>query len=82
MCIAFGCIGQRWAAQVQMTKKREVPGQLAHDLRIGYSLNNGRYNIGAEIRNIADAQLYDNFGLQKPGRSFAVNLRYYFQQVK
>ncbi|WP_206368003.1 TonB-dependent receptor domain-containing protein [Sphingobacterium psychroaquaticum] len=63
-------------------KKREVPGQLAHDLRIGYSLNNGRYNIGAEIRNIADAQLYDNFGLQKPGRSFAVNLRYYFQQVK
>ncbi|TDS15774.1 outer membrane receptor protein involved in Fe transport [Sphingobacterium paludis] len=61
-------------------EKREVPKQLSHDLSFVYSLKNGTYNIGFEANNIADAQLYDNFSLQKPGRSFMVNLRYYFNR--
>jgi len=59
-------------------KKREVPAQLSHDLRFVYSLNNGRYNVGLELRNLTNEMLYDNFALQKPGRSFTVNFRYYF----
>ncbi len=61
-------------------EKREVPKQLSHDLSFVYSLKNGKYNVGLEVNNIADAQLYDNFSLQKPGRSFMVNLRYYFNK--
>jgi len=54
-----------------------VPQQLNHDVNVVYSLKNGRYNIGVEARNITDARLYDNFSLQKPGRAFYLNLRYF-----
>jgi hypothetical protein len=46
-----------------------------------YSLQNGRYNVGLECRNLANALLYDNFSLQKPGRAFYVNLRYFFTKT-
>lgn len=56
---------------------RNVPTQIAHDLMVNYSLKGGRYNISLECRNIFDEDLYDNFSLQKPGRSFSVKLRYF-----
>lgn len=58
--------------------KLSIPQQLSHDLNAVYSLKNGRYNIGLEVRNITDNRLYDNFSLQKPGRGFYMNLRYFF----
>jgi outer membrane receptor protein involved in Fe transport len=58
--------------------KLSIPKQLSHDLNAVYSLKNGRYNIGLEVRNITDKRLYDNFSLQKPGRGFYMNLRYFF----
>jgi hypothetical protein len=58
-----------------------VPQQLSCDLNVVYSLQNGRYNIGLEARDIADALLYDNFSLQKPGRAFYLNLRYFFSKT-
>ncbi|GHE23793.1 TonB-dependent receptor domain-containing protein [Sphingobacterium griseoflavum] len=61
-------------------EKKEIPKQLSHDLSFVYSLKNGKYNVGLEVNNIAGTQLYDNFSLQKPGRSFMVNLRYYFNK--
>ena len=58
--------------------KLSIPEQINHDLNAVYSLKNGRYNIGLEARNITDNRLYDNFSLQKPGRGFYINLRYFF----
>ncbi|MDR3226983.1 MAG: TonB-dependent receptor plug domain-containing protein [Prevotellaceae bacterium] len=55
-----------------------IPMQLSHDLNITYTLKNGKYNISLEIKNITDEILYDNYSLQKPGRSFSVKLRYFF----
>ena len=55
-----------------------IPQQLSHDMHILYSLQNGRYNIAAEVLNITDEILYDNYSLQKPGRSFLVKFRYFF----
>ncbi|WP_028526890.1 TonB-dependent receptor [Runella limosa] len=62
--------------------KLSIPQQLSHDLNAVYSLKNGRYNIGVEVRNITDKRLYDNFSLQKPGRGFYMNLRYFFNSFK
>jgi outer membrane receptor protein involved in Fe transport len=62
--------------------KLSIPQQLSHDLNAVYSLKNGRYNIGVEVRNITDKRLYDNFSLQKPGRGFYINLRYFFNSFK
>jgi outer membrane receptor protein involved in Fe transport len=59
--------------------KLEVPKQIAHDLSMTYSF--GKYNnfqFTLEARNLADANLYDNFSLQKPGRNFTGKIRYSF----
>lgn len=58
--------------------KLSIPQQLSHDVSVVYSLKNGRYNLGLEARNITNTLLYDNFSLQKPGRAFYVNVRYFF----
>lgn len=58
--------------------KSRVPKQLSHNLTIGYSLMNGRYNISLECRNLTDEKLYDNFSLQKAGRAFYGKVRIYF----
>lgn len=55
--------------------KAYVPNQLSHNLTLSYSFDHDRYTISAECRNIANAQLYDNFSLQKAGRAFYVKFR-------
>ncbi len=60
--------------------KKFVPQQLAHDANITYTMQNGRYNIALECKNITDALLYDNFSLQKPSRGFYVKLRYFLSK--
>ena len=62
--------------------KYVVPEQLAHDLNFVYSMKNGRYNISLEARNITDKPLFDNFSLQKPGRGFYMNLRYFINRTQ
>ena len=58
-------------------EKKVIPQQLSHDVNVVYSLGRGRYNIGLEAKNLGNADLYDNFSLQKPGRSFYLNIRYF-----
>jgi outer membrane receptor protein involved in Fe transport len=57
-----------------------IPRQLSHDVILSCSLKNGRYNISAEGLNLSNELLYDNYSLQKPGRSFNIKLRYFFQR--
>ncbi|QXV63817.1 TonB-dependent receptor [Mucilaginibacter sp. 21P] len=61
--------------------KLNIPKQLSHDISAVYSLKNGRYNVGLEVRNLTNAYLYDNFSLQKPGRAFYLNLRYFINRT-
>lgn len=61
--------------------KLDIPQQLSHDVNIVYSLASGKYNVGLECRNLTNAYLYDNFSLQKPGRAFYINLRYFLNKV-
>lgn len=58
--------------------KLYIPRQVSQDANVTYSLKNGRYNVSLEARNLTDALLYDNYSLQKPGRSFSVKFRYFF----
>lgn len=55
-----------------------IPEQWSHDLSLCYALVNGRYNIALEANNFTDRLLYDNYSLQKPGRSFSIKFRYVF----
>jgi len=61
--------------------KLTLPDQFSHDIFITAALARGKYNITVESRNITNELLYDNFELQKPGRSFSVKLRYFLNKV-
>jgi len=69
-----------WPSRGTQDNKYGIPMQLSHDASIVYSIKDGRYNIALEGRNLADRLLYDNFSLQKPGRSFAVKFRYFINK--
>ncbi|MDR0680470.1 MAG: TonB-dependent receptor plug domain-containing protein [Dysgonamonadaceae bacterium] len=55
-----------------------IPKQIAHDLNLTYTLKDGKYNVTFEAKNITGELLYDNYSLQKPGRSFSLKFRYFF----
>lgn len=59
---------------------QKVDSQIAHDVSMNYSFKDGMYNLSFEVRNILDEDLYDNFSLQKPVRSFAVKFRYFLDK--
>jgi outer membrane receptor protein involved in Fe transport len=57
-----------------------IPRQIAHNLMANYAVNKGKYNISLECRNLADNDLFDNYKLQKPGRSVFLKLRYFISK--
>ncbi|WP_069659621.1 TonB-dependent receptor plug domain-containing protein [Arcticibacter eurypsychrophilus] len=57
-----------------------IPRQFAHNLMATYILNDGKYNISLECRNIGNNDLFDNYKLQKPGRSVFLKLRYFISK--
>lgn len=59
--------------------KFDIPQQISHDISLSYSLNSGKYNISFGATNITDEILYDDYKLQKPGRSFSIKINYFLQ---
>ncbi|WP_245949470.1 TonB-dependent receptor [Echinicola strongylocentroti] len=53
-----------------------TPRQYVHDLGATYTLPNKRLAISADLRNVFDKQVYDNFAVQKPGRAFYLKVNY------
>lgn len=70
----------RWPINGGSSTKYNIPTQISHDLNATYTLKDGMYNIALECRNVLDEDLYDNFSLQKPGRSFSIKFRYFFSK--
>ncbi|SEK18519.1 TonB-dependent receptor [Parapedobacter koreensis] len=66
-----------WESLGNQNTKATLPQQLYHDFNMSYMMGNGRYNVAFEARNFTNSMLYDNFSLQKPGRSFSLKLRYF-----
>ncbi len=70
----------KWPSQGDKDAKYTVPDQINNSISLSYSLRNDKYNISLACNNIADARLYDNFMMQKPGRAFSVKLRYFISK--
>ncbi len=64
-----------WESIGDSSTKAKVPEQLSHSIVVNYAFHNSRYNISLEARNISNADLYDNYSLQKAGRAFYVKFR-------
>ena len=59
-----------WANLGSANSKAKVPTQFSHNISFTYSMENGKYNLALECKNLTDEKLYDNFSLQKAGRAF------------
>jgi outer membrane receptor for ferrienterochelin and colicin len=53
-----------------------TPTQFYHDLGASYRFPDGKMVASLDVKNILNAEMYDNFGVQKPGRSFSIKLNY------
>ncbi|CEN45886.1 TonB-dependent receptor [Capnocytophaga canis] len=53
-----------------------IPSQPLHDLGITYSFPNRKWILAFNAKNIFDTQVFDNFALQKPGRSIFGKITY------
>lgn len=53
-----------------------TPTQLAHDLGASYRFPSGKLVASLDAKNVLNAEIYDNFGVQKPGRAFYIKLNY------
>lgn len=58
--------------------KAVIPSQLVHDLGVLYTFPKRQLSIGADVKNLLNEQVFDNWALQKPGRMFLVKLSYSF----
>ncbi|UBM58635.1 TonB-dependent receptor [Marinilongibacter aquaticus] len=65
----------------QAANRATVPQQMNHSLFLTYSWDGGKYNLSVDSKNLLDAKLYDNYSLQKPGRSFSVKFRCFFNKI-
>ena len=66
-----------WEIDGLSTTKAFVPMQFVHNLALNYSLSENKYGLSLECRNFTNDLAYDNFRVQKAGRSFYVKLSMY-----
>lgn len=64
-----------WEAFGAASSKARIPNQNLTNVSITYSWKSDRYNLSIDCNNIFDKLAYDNYMLQKPGRSFAAKFR-------
>lgn len=64
-----------WEGYGSLSTKATIPTQYVNNASLTYSLKNERYNISLECNNLFDRTVYDNYKMQKPGRSFFCKFR-------
>lgn len=64
-----------WEGFGSLSSKSRIPTQNFHSASLTYSWKRDRYNFTLSVDNLFDCTAYDNFKLQKPGRSFMGKFR-------
>ena len=64
-----------WEAYGDITTKAKIPEQLVSSIGLTYSWAKERFSISLDCNNLFDSTCYDNYMLQKPGRSFFAKFR-------
>jgi outer membrane receptor protein involved in Fe transport len=64
-----------WAEDGRAETKDIIPTQALHNVNASWMAPEDRWSIGVECRNLTDARAFDNFSVQRPGRSFYVKAR-------
>lgn len=67
-----------WESTGNAEDKLVIPQQITHDFDVEYSFADGSYNVSLSARNIFNAEVFDNFNIDKPGRAFYLKFRYLY----
>lgn len=68
-----------WEGYGALDTKARIPEKNIVGANITYSWQNGRYNVSLDCQNLFDATVYDNYKLQKPGRTLFAKFRVLIQ---
>ena len=66
-----------WEGYGSLASKSRIPTQHLQNARLAYSWKGERYTLSLECNNLFDRLVYDNYMLQKPGRSFICKFRFF-----
>lgn len=69
-----------WAGYGSLKSKSKIPTQYISNANLSYAFKDGMYNVSLECKNLFDKTVYDNYMLQKPGRSFFCKLRIFINK--
>ena len=64
-----------WENYGRKDTKARIPEKNIVGANVCYSWQDGRYNVSLDCENLLDATVYDNYKLQKPGRSLFLKFR-------
>lgn len=53
-----------------------IPTQFTSDMGISFTIPSNKITISVDAKNINNQQVFDNFGLQRPGRAFYAKITY------
>lgn len=70
-----------WEIDGRKEDKLTIPTQRIHNSGISYSSADKLYTLTFELQNILNADAFDNFRVQKPGRSWHAKFRFYFKNL-
>ncbi|WP_438712340.1 TonB-dependent receptor [Aquimarina muelleri] len=66
-----------WENDGTNASKAKIPTQFTHNTSISYAFPKDKYSLSLECRNLTNARAFDNYKVQKPGRSFYLKIRMY-----
>ena len=64
-----------WEGYGALETKARIPEKNIFGAQATYSWNNERYSIAVTCENLFDRTIYDNYKLQKPGRTLFAKFR-------
>ena len=64
-----------WEGYGLLSTKARIPEKHVVGANVTYSWKNDRYNVSLDCQNLFDKTIYDNYMLQKPGRSLFLKFR-------
>lgn len=64
-----------WAVDGNKDFKNVVPSQFIQNMGATFSHPKNRWAITAEVTNMLNEKVFDNFSVQRPGRAFYITIR-------
>lgn len=63
-----------WSIDGRPDLKVTIPTQFVQNIGVSHSWRNGLYALTGEVHNLTNEKVFDNFSVQRPGRSFHIKL--------